>query len=712
MYNLNISVVLCFLLTIILGNASVKTKSYCEFNEEIFSNSYNLTKVTKPGEDVVINWNANKIIRMQLCSPLIQKCNGKDGYSICLKKHNKEIGIGKAIPKLVTKSGNIHLEFTGDECKPGIQYKVNVTMKCDYIVTSYSVPTIFEDISKPCYLDMIWTTAFACGKRKEIDCTVVDPSNGSHYDLSPLKRYSENYVIYSGNNTSLKIILNVCHSVIFGHDALCHKDSGACSYDPTKVLRYINLGDVEKPLTLDSSKNLILEYEEGSLCKKGQHIRTTITFICNLEAKDTLPEVTGNDGCHYNLKWTTAAACSIEKLRDYSAKTAGNCTVNNPITNFTYNLQSLMNKDFHVTSSHGIKYNFRICGPVADKACKARTGVCLKENGTSLGMANTNLMWQQAGPYLNYTEGDKCNTNQSRQTLITFLCGPEGTSTDPLIVEENPCQLVINWNHNLICKKQIKCATADNEINLTPLIRSTNNYIVKANGVIFYINICRPLIPAPGLKCAHGSAICKVSLNSNDEPIEEVNLGFPKEIPQINKDQIIMRYLDGSQCPEKKDTKISSVFSFVCDDTNESLPEFKEYKNCTYLFEWKTSIACGAVMGDWISPCTIKDRYLSNQSFDLSLLYRKQKVHYVKSKDKNYSISICGGQEDCTGSAVCQGVNKYGSLSNVIFDYNQNIIKLEYLNGSKCFNSSYMSEIKLICDESTEIGVPRLLWVS
>lgn len=142
-------------------------------------------------------------------------------------------------------------------------------------------------------------------------------------------------------------------------------------------------------------------------------------------------------------------------------------------------------------------------------------------------MANTNLMWQQAGPYLNYTSdnklgGDKCNANEYHQTLIQFLCGPKGAPNGPFVVEEKPCQLVINWNYDLICEKNIECATADKEINLTSLVRSTSNYIVKVNKTVFYINVCRPIIPIPGLKCAHGSAICKVSLNPSDKLVEEI----------------------------------------------------------------------------------------------------------------------------------------------------------------------------------------------
>lgn len=68
---------------------------------------------------------------------------------------------------------------------------------------------------------------------------------------------------------------------------------------------------------------------------------------------------------------------------------------------------------------------------------------------------------------------------------------------------------------------QIKCATDDNEINLSSLIKSTDNYIIKVNKTEFHINICRPLVPISGLTCIHGSAICKTSINSNNEYVNE-----------------------------------------------------------------------------------------------------------------------------------------------------------------------------------------------
>lgn len=72
---------------------------------------------------------------------------------------------------------------------------------------------------------MIWKSVLACGPRITGNCTVTD--KGLHYDLSPLTKYSDNYFV-TIDKTSPKIILNICHSVIFEYKALCQSHSGAC----------------------------------------------------------------------------------------------------------------------------------------------------------------------------------------------------------------------------------------------------------------------------------------------------------------------------------------------------------------------------------------------------------------------------------------------------------------------------------------------------
>ncbi|XP_014472689.1 PREDICTED: cation-independent mannose-6-phosphate receptor isoform X2 [Dinoponera quadriceps] len=652
---------------------------------------------------------------MQLCSPLKKKCNNQDGYAICLIQNKTEKGIGRFPPQVNNDTGIIKFNYAGDVCLSSTNYTVDIVMKCDYDAKDNSGPELFPHRNGECKLFMVWKTAYACGPRTQTNCTVV--YNNQHYDLSSLTRYSDNYVIHAGNDTSRKIVLNVCHSVIRQRGSICPAKTGACLDDPKKPNRYLSLGEVQNPLFYVNG-SLRIEYQDGGVCSVPNiatpHIRTTITFTCHLSSSTTksIPEyIGGQEQCHYQLIWYTAAACSVENLRDFSAKTAGKCVVTNPLTNFVYNLQSLMNKDFTVSSSD-IEYKFRICESLTDNTCKAGTGACDSKHGASLGQANANLIWQQGGPYLKYTNGKACKqTGMHHYTVIGFFCGSEGSTNAPLLVEDHPCQTIIHWNTDLVCEKRIKCATDnDDEINLTPLIQSTKNYIVKVNDTEFHINICRPLVPSRGLTCTHGSAACKVSVTAQGEYTNETSLGFPENSPTLNKDlRTVLRYLGGSQCPDDPARSISSNFTFICDNNNQGLPVYKRFVDCTYVFEWNTSIACGAVMGAWTPPCAIKDGFLSHE-YDLSLLHKDQPIHYVKSKQgKEYGISICGGEKYCNGSAVCHEKNGYGSLGSVIFDYSRDDIKLKYINGSKCNDNPYTSEVRFICNESIGIGTPKLL---
>ncbi|XP_043511603.1 cation-independent mannose-6-phosphate receptor isoform X1 [Frieseomelitta varia] len=715
MYKLNILLFFhYFAIVAVSADISVVDDNFCVIHEPVLKLfSYNFTSLTST-KYISNNEFFNATIRLQLCSPLKEKCNGKDGYAVCLTKNKEEKGIGKMRPKVNIKNGTIMFVFTGDDCTADTKYTVNIIMKCDYEAENNSHPELFSHTLELCNIYMMWKTAFACGPRIKQNCTVTH--NGLHYDLSPLTKYSQNYVVHTGNRISSKIILNICHSVIFEHNALCQLRSGACLQSSTGT-EYVNLGDVhDPPFIIDGA--LRLEYQDGDLCKVRDitepHIKTSIFFICDFEALDTVPEYTGgSEECHYRIMWKTAAACSVESLRNHSTATAGKCTVTNPLTNFTYDLRLLMNKNSYTIRKNGTEYKFGVCNSLVN-LCASGTGVCRINSYTSMGKANTNLMWEEGGPYLNYTDGDVCKTGQRRYTIIAFICGAEGSPDGPLIMEQDDCQLIIHWNTNLVCGNRVKCVTDDDEINLSSLIKSTNNYVVKINKTEFHINICRPLISVSGLTCAHGSAVCKTSLSSDNEYVNETSLGFPKESPVLNKNhETVLRYVDGSPCPENPKKSISSNFTFPCYNNDKGFPEFKKYEDCTYIFEWKTSITCGATMGNWTSPCIIKDQLLSHEC-NLSLLHKNEKIYYVKNKQgKEYSISICG-EKSCNGSSVCQGNNGYGSLTNVIFDYGRNVIKLQYSNGSKCGNknNSYTSEVRFICNESIGIGTPKLLWVS
>lgn len=74
----------------------ISPTSYCEVRDRNLGFVYNLTQLSPNNkEDIVINYDyPNETLRMQLCSPLMKKCNNQDGYAICLIKNKIEKGIG------------------------------------------------------------------------------------------------------------------------------------------------------------------------------------------------------------------------------------------------------------------------------------------------------------------------------------------------------------------------------------------------------------------------------------------------------------------------------------------------------------------------------------------------------------------------------------------------------------------------------------------
>ena len=81
-------------------------------------------------------------------------------------------------------------------------------------------------------LFIIWKTIAACTQEYQTNCTAKD-NKGGEYNLNPLKQFSDNYRIPIKDSEDLSIILNVCHSVIYGPDSVCPSRSGICLQDTT-----------------------------------------------------------------------------------------------------------------------------------------------------------------------------------------------------------------------------------------------------------------------------------------------------------------------------------------------------------------------------------------------------------------------------------------------------------------------------------------------
>lgn len=102
-----------------------------------------------------------------------------------------------------------------------------------------------------------------------------------------------------------------------------------------------------------------------------------------------------------------------------------------------------------------------------------------------MGKLNGELLFNVTGsPYLIYDLGSPCGKDdQTWSTKIEFICADE--IKPPKVIENQNCMIIINFETKLACQDVLSCTatnmTDDTEINLTPLISSTHNYIANVS---------------------------------------------------------------------------------------------------------------------------------------------------------------------------------------------------------------------------------------
>ncbi|XP_051174932.1 cation-independent mannose-6-phosphate receptor isoform X2 [Leptopilina boulardi] len=589
------------------NNEIKKKENICLINEnEKQMKKFNFTNILSKNIDYKITTsNSDEVIYLQLCSPLQKTCNGKNDYGLCLTKHGNEIGLGKYPPELKIEAYQILFQFTGDKCNDSANYTTLVKMQCDYKAEEYhSNPIVIPHKENQCEIDIHWKTSLACGEQTITNCSVID-STGFKYDLSKLTKYSDNYEIPVQNSS--KILLNVCHSLIFGYGVSCINKAGSCLVN-SNALRESgeSLGEVwkEKPLSIVEDGHLQLVYDEGGMCSEGSnHYKTIINFICDHYAEDSHPKYV-NGTCDYHIEWKTPLACK---------------------------------------------------GSFEEHKVVTRTKESIENKPDILSIKK----------------------------------------------EEPPKKLVEN--------KQVNCGviTKKGKIDLSPLILTKENYIVKSNDLEFHINVCNPLTSPANFKSCQGKTVCKIQRDGDGRNLKETSLGNPGENPIVYKNEsVILHYKFGAVCPEKNNNTISTNITFKCDYfTKKSSPQFDKYTDCTYLFKWTTINVCETVVGNFYDNCTISNPFL--RTFDFSVL--RDQTFRIYNDNKNYSISICGEKNLCNGSTICEGNNGLGTSINVIYDYPKDSVKLEFSKGTKCLNDTFKSDITFVCNSTANVGSPVLI---
>ncbi|XP_034018710.1 cation-independent mannose-6-phosphate receptor isoform X2 [Thalassophryne amazonica] len=586
---------------------------------------------------------------------------------------------GEICHKTYHRSTEIYFSCESD-MHPGVPEFINETPDCTYMFS--------------------WRTALACVPVKTTSCSYND-GQGHSFDLSSLALDSRNWEVEpSTGDTEMRYYINVCRSLVQqGGLWNCPSNAASC----LKVGKeYVSLGQLASGPTWDQNI-LKLQYTSGQVCPDGTRNRSTIIrFKCDKDKVDTHPTlISAIEDCVYTFLWLTVAACSLNSNQQ------DDCRVSNPATGHQFDLNSLTKEGGytvydHVDHTKMIRLN--ICGEIANSGCTPGSGVCIKDGNSAIsgGQFNKKLSYKDHVLELTYEEGSSCTANPSlkHRTVIHFICRPLGVNSNPsepihIVSNAETCTQFFSFHTPLVCEQSVKCSVQNGSslIDLSPLIKFSGHYTATDEDLNhsdespdFYINICLPLNPIPGLKCPPGAAVCMDNGTL-------VDIGRTTAGPQLNTvtNKVSITYHSATQCLEDPKQNYTSTIVFTCQrGLALGSPEMLRQQGCMFLFEWATPVVCPDATHT--QNCQLTDSQLKF-TFNLSTLSGEVQVPAASG---TYRINVCGSVAEpaCKKSPICQ-VTGSGSVTSAVsfginkamtmdFKHEDQAVLMQYGGGDPC----------------------------
>uniref|UniRef100_A0A665V9G9 Insulin-like growth factor 2 receptor n=1 Tax=Echeneis naucrates TaxID=173247 RepID=A0A665V9G9_ECHNA len=607
---------------------------------------------------------------------------------------------GMANQELNYVGDQLILNYTnGETCHKIYQRSTEIYFSC-HPDRHPGAPEFIKETTDCTYL-FNWPTALACISVKTISCSYND-GQGHSYDLSQLAMDSQNWEVEtSAVNIDKRFYINVCRSLVQqGGSWKCPSSAASC----LKVGdEYVSLGQVDSGPVWDGNV-LKLQYTSGHLCPDGHRNRSSIIrFQCAEDRVDSKPTlISALEDCMYTFLWLTAAACPLNSVEH------DGCRVTNPATGHLFDLNSLRKEGGYTVFDHQKPrkmFRLNICGNVANTGCSAETAVCIKNSTTevSAGQTSKKLSYKDHVVELTYEGGSPCPANPSlkHSTIIQFICRPSNMGSapaEPVLIDSDAetCTHYFSFHTHLVCEQPVKCSVENGSslIDLTPLIHVNGYYTATDEAAdqsdaaaVFYINVCLPLNPIPGVNCPPGAAVC---MDPAKGP--PVDIGRTTRGPEVNSatGEVSIKYNSSTKCAEDPAQNYSSTIIFTCQRGLELGSPRMMRLECVYLFEWATHVVCSD--DTQISECKLTDTQLQF-TFDLSPL--KTEVH-VPGPSSTYHISVCGSvtEPDCKSSAVCQVsgsgsaklASSFGIYKAMTMNYNheEQAVLMQYSGGDPC----------------------------
>ncbi|XP_077408147.1 cation-independent mannose-6-phosphate receptor [Vanacampus margaritifer] len=627
------------------------------------------------------------------------KDTGSDVVSSCQVDGNNHKIAGMANELLSYVGDQLILNYTnGETCHKIYQRSTEIYFSCHPDMHP-GAPEFIKETPECTYL-FNWRTALACLPVKTTSCSYHDGA-GHSYDLSPLAMEAQNWeVTPSTEDKSKRFYLNICRSLVSqGGSWKCPSGSASCVKTGDQ---YMSLGQVTSGPTWDRSV-LKLQYGGGQACPDGVRNRTTIIrFKCDKDQVDSRPTLISTiEDCLYTFVWLTAAACPLNSSQH------DGCRVANPATGHLFDLNSLRRDGGYTVYDrdvHSRMFRINICADMDNAGCSPGTAVCIKDVNTALsgGQTNGKLSYKDHVVELTYQEGSPCPANPAlkHSTVIHFICRPPSMSSappEPVLIysKADTCTHWFAFHTHLVCEQPVACSVQNGSatIDLTPLIHSTGYYTATDDAVDenddspdFYINICQPLNPIPGVTCPPGATVCMDP--DNGPPID---IGRTTSGPQISATgDISITYSSSTRCASDPAQNYTSTIIFTCQRGVElGSPRMLRLQGCVYIFEWATPVVCSDATHT--SGCNLTDAQLQ-YTFDLSTLTGQVQVPLGSSN--SYLINVCSSVAEpaCKGGAVCRvsdsgksaasfGISKAMTMD---FKHKEQAVLMQYGGGDPC----------------------------
>ncbi|XP_055946152.1 cation-independent mannose-6-phosphate receptor-like isoform X1 [Argiope bruennichi] len=709
----------------------------CKVREPQFGYTFDLNPLKSKNNNYNITVKDYKYY-FNVCDKLNSFNNECMNSSVCQTKPSDEKffkSLGLPNDKLMYRKGVITLEYNSGsgDCHGKYNRSTYITFTCDHESKDRDGPEFIAE-SEDCTYSFEWPTIHACPPFDVVECSVID-NDGRTYDFSQLSLVKSNYLIKNPFSNNKTFVLNLCRSVVHTPDSLCPYTAASCLVDNSGASESISLGRVNQGPYFDGNK-IKIKYTSGDQCNEektstSRFWETVIEFNCSPHVTESEPQFVGKDGCTYYFDWDVAFACSeIEPVRNME-----DCTVEDPITGFVYNLTALSNHGVFKTETAKHQYYLNICKSNGTTPCGTGVGVCQEEivgqkRSWKAGQPNSKLQYIRDVLVLNYTNGDLCHNGLfQRNSIIEFHCG-SGIGEPRFLFESTGCTYYFSWKTELACQNSMHmhCAIT-NGSQYYDLSSLAETYHVASSSIAnddaeYYVSVCKPLpLMVHNNHCPPGAGICRVTQHGSSAKFGE-SLGKPEIPPFVDfMDKGTIIYTNGSSCKSRPEESLRSRIIFLCSSEagmGEPVLTLADGNECIYIFEWRTSLVCPSkpdVQEDLSCNYTDRSRGIH---FDLSPL--KSSLHRVDDDKSSghFLLQVCSSLHssnisNCDDSGVClvgpQLSHNYGVASTQKFEFDGHRLRLTLKNGDDCpsgIGGKYTSEIFFVCDPLGGYGEPVL----